>query len=69
MTDKRMTNKKPIVPYSPLPGFAHRNLANGLTVSTCLRCTKSIGSPTPTSLRMAEENHLCETTYRPRKSR
>jgi hypothetical protein len=42
-------------------------LANGLTISTCLRCMKSIGSPTPASLRLAEENHLCAA--RPRKQK
>jgi hypothetical protein len=42
---------------SLVPGFVHKTLSNGLTVSTCQGCMKSIGSPTPTSLRMAEENH------------
>jgi len=54
MTDKLATNRT-----SPLPGFVHKTLANGITISTCLRCMKSIGSPTPASLRIAEENHPC----------
>src|SRR5208337_2898382 len=49
-----MTTKTAISPNSPLPGFVHKTLANGLTISTCLLCKKSIGSPTPASLRMAE---------------
>ncbi len=40
------------------PGFVHKSLANGIIVSTCSLCLKTIGSPTPVSLRMAEENHL-----------
>ena len=43
----------------PHPGFIHTTLANGLTISICQRCSTNIGSPTPASLRMAEENHLC----------
>jgi hypothetical protein len=54
---------------SPRPGFIHRVLANGLTVSTCQRCFTAIVSPTPASLRMAEENHRCEFTGRTRTSR
>ncbi len=65
--DKRRMEKNAIIPNSPLPGFAHKNLGNGITVSVCQRCMKSIASPTPVSLRMAEENHLCES--RTRKSR
>ena len=56
-----------VVPDSPSPGFAHKTLGNGITVSICQRCMKSIASPTPVSLRMAEENHLCG--MRSRKSR
>jgi hypothetical protein len=52
---------------SPSPGFVRKTLANGLTVSTCQRCFTPIGSPTPASLRMAEENHRCEFTGRPGK--
>jgi hypothetical protein len=59
MMDKRRKDKNVIIPNSPLPGFVHKALPNGLVISTCLRCKKSIGSPTPASLRMAEENHLC----------
>ena len=69
MMDKKRLSQKVTILDSPLPGFVHKILANGLTVSTCLRCMNSIGSPTPISLRMAEENHLCELTRRPRKSR
>ena len=43
----------------PQAGFIHTTLTNGLTISTCLLCSTNIGSPTPVSLRMAEENHLC----------
>jgi hypothetical protein len=52
---------------SPLPGFAHRILSNGIPLSTCLLCLKTIGSPTPASLRLAEENHLhlCGSSLRP----
>jgi hypothetical protein len=53
-----MTEKNAMSPNSPTPGFAHRTLSNGITVSTCQLCMKTIGSPTPASLRMAEENHL-----------
>jgi len=69
MTDKKMTNEKSIIPHLPPSGFVHRNFTNGLTVSTCLRCMKSISSPTPAGLRMAEENHPCEITRHPQKSR
>lgn len=51
------------------PGFIHKILANGLTISTCQLCFTSIGGPTPDSLRMAEENHRCEFTGRPRKKK
>jgi hypothetical protein len=51
-------------PMSPVVGFVHRTLSNGLTVSMCQSCMKSIGSPTPSSLRMAEENHLCDSRAR-----
>ncbi len=44
----------------PNPGFIHTTLANGLTSSTCLLCSTNIGSPTPASLKMTEENHVCE---------
>jgi hypothetical protein len=54
---------------SPLDGFVHKTLPNGLTISVCQRCKKSIASPTPASLRMAEENHLCPLTPRTRKSK
>jgi hypothetical protein len=54
---------------SPRPGFVRTILANGLIISTCQLCFTSIGSPTPASLRMAEENHRCEFTGRPRRSR
>jgi hypothetical protein len=52
---------------SPRPGFIYTTLANGLTISTCQLCFTSIGSPTPASMKMAEENHRCEFTGRPRK--
>ncbi len=56
-----------VVTNSPSPGFVHKSLANGITVSTCLLCMRSIASPTPTSLRLAEENHLCKSrTRKPR---
>jgi hypothetical protein len=70
MTDKMdKPDKSGMSTASPRPGFVHTILANGLTVSTCQRCFTPIGSPTPASLRMAEENHRCEFTGRPRKSR
>ncbi len=56
---QKMMQPKSISPNSPLPNFTHQVLANGITISTCLLCLKSIGSPTPASLRMAEENHPC----------
>ncbi len=64
--DKRRMDKIAVVPNSPLPGFAHKHMPNGLTISNCLHCLKSIGSPTPASLRMAEENHLqlCDSRTR-----
>ncbi len=61
---RSMRDKNAIVPNSPLSGFVHKTLANGLVISTCLHCMKSIGSPTPTSLRMAEENHPCASSTR-----
>jgi hypothetical protein len=64
MTKKEGTLKNAV---APAPGFVHKTLPNGLTISTCLRCLKSIGSPTPTSLRLAEENHLCGSLTRKRK--
>jgi hypothetical protein len=68
MTDKiGKPDKKGMSADSPRPGFVHTILANGLTVSTCQRCFTPIGSPIPSSLRMAEENHRCESTGRPRK--
>ena len=67
MPDKVDKPDKRLSTDSPLPGFIHRTLANGLTISTCQLCFTSIGSPTPASLRMAEENHRCEFTGRPRK--
>jgi hypothetical protein len=66
MMDKRRMDKNAVV-NSPSPGFVHKTLVNGLVISTCLICLKSIGSPTPTSLRMAEEKHPCGS--RTRKSR
>ncbi len=51
-----MTNKNAERPHT---GFIRSTLANGLTISTCLLCSTNIGSPTPVSLRMAEENHQC----------
>jgi hypothetical protein len=51
---------------SPVPGFVHKTLSNGLTVATCQGCMKSIGSPMPNSLRMSEENHLCSRTRKAR---
>lgn len=59
MMDKRRTDESVMIPNSPLPGFVHKALPNGLVISTCQRCKKSIGSPTPASLRIAEENHRC----------
>jgi hypothetical protein len=55
---KQQLDNLAMIPNAPYPGFAHRTLSNGITVSTCQLCMKTIGSPTPTSLRMAEENHL-----------
>jgi hypothetical protein len=67
MTDKRdKPDKSGMSADSARPGFVHTILANGLTVSTCQRCFTPIGSPTPASLRMAEENHRCEFAGRPR---
>ncbi len=60
----RMTDKSAINVNSPLPGFVQQRLANGLTISTCLLCMKSIASPTPASLRIAEENHPCAARSR-----
>ena len=65
--DRRRTNETFMIPEPPSPGFAHKTLINGITVSICTHCMKSIASPTPTSLKMAEENHLCGS--RTRKSR
>jgi hypothetical protein len=70
-TRLRMTDnpdKNGMNPNLP-PVFVHTNVANGLTISTCLLCKKVIGSPTLSSLRMAEENHLCACTGSTRKSR
>jgi hypothetical protein len=53
----------------PFPGFVHKAMPNGITVSTCQGCMRSIGSPTPNSLRMAEEHHVCEVTRPTRKLR
>jgi len=64
--DRNIENND-LKPGSPLLGFAHIKVANGLTISTCLHCLRSIGSPTPASLRMAEENHRCEVAPRNRK--
>jgi hypothetical protein len=61
-----MTGKNVERPHS---GFIHTILANGLTISTCLLCSANIGSPTPASLRMAENNHRCEFAGRTRKSK
>ena len=51
---------------TPLHGLVHKTLGNGITVSICQRCMKSIASSTPTRLRMAEENHhhLCGSRSR-----
>jgi hypothetical protein len=55
MTDKKdRTDKNGISPDLPFSGFVHTILANGLTISTCQLCNKSVASPTPVSLRMAE---------------
>ena len=64
MTENEGTRKNAV---APAPGFVHKTLPNGLTISTCLRCLKSIGSPTPASLRLAEESHLCDPRTRKRK--
>jgi hypothetical protein len=64
-----MTENKVKSADSPRPGFVHTNVANGLTISTCLLCKMVIGSPTPASLRMAEENHLSACARRTRKSK
>jgi hypothetical protein len=69
MTDKVDKSGKHGSADSPRPGFVHRILASGLTISTCQLCFTAIGSPTPASLRMAEENHRCEFTGRTRKSK
>ena len=70
MTDKMdKPDKSGTSAASPRPGFVHKVLANGLTISTCQLCFAAIGSPTPASLRMAEENHRCEFTGRNRKSK
>lgn len=53
----------------PHSGFIHRTLANGLTISTCQRCSTNIGSPTPDSLRMAEEKHQCALPHSAAKSK
>jgi len=53
--------------YTPSAGFVHKSLANGIVVSTCTVCMKTIGSPTPVSLKMAEENHLHLCESRPRR--
>jgi hypothetical protein len=67
MTDKiGKPDKKGMSADSPRSGFVHTILANGLAVSTCPHCFTPIGSPTPASLRMAEENHRCEFAGRPR---
>jgi hypothetical protein len=58
------TDKNAMIQTAPLPGFVHKHVGNGLTISTCLFCKKSIGSPTPASLRMAEENHHCGSQNR-----
>jgi hypothetical protein len=44
----------------PRAGFTHKVLANGLIVSRCSFCSALIASPTPSSLRTAEENHACD---------
>jgi hypothetical protein len=70
MTDKvDKPGKNGMKADPPRPGFVHRTMANGLIISTCQLCFTAIGSPTPASLRMAEENHRCEPTGRPRKSK
>jgi hypothetical protein len=55
---KQKLENKAMIADTPSPGFVHKSLANGIIVSTCSLCQKTIGSPTPVSLRMAEENHL-----------
>jgi hypothetical protein len=62
--DTTMTDKKNALHNSPLPGFVHKTLANGIRVSTCLHCKKSLASPTSASLKMAEENHRCASPAR-----
>jgi hypothetical protein len=64
MTEKKGTR---INAVAPAPGFVHNTVPNGLTISTCLRCLKSIGSPTPASLRIAEESHCCGSQTRKQK--
>jgi hypothetical protein len=62
-----MTTEPTVSPIPPLSGFVHKHVINGLTISTCLLCKKSLGSPTPASLKMAEESHRQVCNSRTRK--
>ena len=42
------------------PRFSHSVLSNGMVVATCLICLKTIASPKPLRLQMAEDAHFLE---------
>jgi hypothetical protein len=64
---KGKLNNNAMTADMPSPGFVHKSLANGIIISTCALCMKTIGSPTPASLRIAEEKHLHLCVSRSRK--
>ena len=42
-----------------LPHFVHKTTCNGIILSTCLLCSKVVGSPTAANLKIAEQFHKC----------
>ncbi|MGD0974939.1 MAG: hypothetical protein ABR866_12690 [Candidatus Korobacteraceae bacterium] len=42
-----------------LPHFVRKTICNGIILSTCLLCSKVVGSPAAAMLKIAEQSHMC----------
>jgi hypothetical protein len=47
-------NLQPKVPY-----FVRKTIRNGIILSTCLLCSRVMGSPAASNLKIAEQTHNC----------
>ena len=42
-----------------VPHFVHKTIRNGIILSTCLLCSRVMGSPRASNLKIAEQSHNC----------